>query len=179
MKCHQREKLFSFIHQMLNPQEAEGVRLHLAKCSECRQVVEEYRQLDLVLNDWTAPEPSPWFDAHVRARMAASGKEKSGFLGFGKVRTQVVGVLSVVLIVAGFIAIHQRQMQKASTSIAGPAVPQMNQTTPQYAGATEVQVQSLPAEEELKMDENLSVLEDYDMLANFEVLSELPQAKNN
>jgi len=179
MNCDAKEKLFSYAHQMLEPAEAEEVCLHLAKCAQCGQVVEAYRKLDLALDDWTAPEPSPWFDARVRSRLAASEKAKSGFLGFGRLRVLAVSVLSVVLLVAGFIALRQRRAQDASGSVASRSLPQASQAARQSAGATEAQVQPLPAEEELKMDENLSVLEDYDMLANFEVLSELPKAKDN
>jgi anti-sigma factor RsiW len=179
MKCYDREKLFSFVHQMLKPEETEAVRSHLAECTQCQQVVEEYRKLDGTLDGWAIAEPSPWFDARVQARVAASGKEKSGFLGIGRVRVLAVSVLSMVLIVAGFIAFHQRQARQAPGTVAGPSSPQVSQTGARSAGATEAQVQSLSAEQQLKMDENLSVLEDYDLLANFDVLSELPQAKDN
>jgi len=179
MNSHEHEKLFLFVQQMLKPQEAEEVRRHLAECTHCGQVVEGYRKLNLTLDDWTTPEPSPWFDSRVRARVAASGKEKSGFLGFGRVRVLMVGVLSMVLIVGALIAVHQRRAQKPSGAVAGPASPQVSETAPQSAASAEAQVQPLPAEQQLKMDENLSVLEDYDMLSNFDVLSELPQAKDN
>ncbi|HUZ45044.1 MAG TPA: zf-HC2 domain-containing protein [Terriglobia bacterium] len=179
MKCHEREKLFSYLCQMVKPREAEEVRRHLAGCPRCAQVVEEYRKLDLALDKWTAAEPSPWFDARIRARLAASEKEKSGFLGFGGLRTLVVSVLSVVLIVAGFIAFHQRRAPEQPVSAAGSSLPVVSQTAPQVSGAAEGQAQSLSAEQRVKMDENLSVLEDYDMLANFDVLSELPKAKDN
>lgn len=179
MNCHEHEKLFSYVHQMLGPAEAEEVRAHLAECAPCGQVVEEYRKLDLALDDWTTPEPSPWFDARVRARVEASGTEKSGFLGFGRLRALAVSMLSVVLMVTGFIALRHRHAPETSGSVASRSLPPASQAASQPAGATEAQIQPLPPEEELKMDENLSVLEDYDMLANFDVLSELPQAKNN
>jgi hypothetical protein len=39
---------------------------------------------------------------------------------------------------------------------------------------TQPQTAATAEEDELSLYQNLSVLEDYDMLANFEVLSELP-----
>jgi hypothetical protein len=179
MNCLEREKLFSFAHQMLEPTEAEEVHWHLTQCARCGQAVEEYRKLDSVLDDWVAPEPSPWFDVRVRARVEASEKEGSWLMGFGRLRVLAMSVLSVILIVAGFITFREHRTQEASTPVASQSVPQEGQTARPAAGAAEARLKPLPAEQQLKMDENLSVLEDYDMLANFEVLSELPQAKNN
>lgn len=179
MNCYEREKLFAYAQQMLEPVEAEEVRSHLATCAQCGQVVEEYRKLDSALEEWAAPEPSPWFDARVRARVEASGKEGSGLLGFGRLRLLAASVLSVVLIVTGFIVFHQRRARKASGPVASCALPQASQAAHQAAGTEQAQSKPLAAEDELKMDENLSVLENYEMLANFEVLSELPQAKDN
>ena len=179
MTCPEREKLFSSIHQMVKPQEAEEVRRHLAECPRCAQVVEEYRKLDLALDEWTAAEPSPWFDARMRARLAASGKEKSGLLGFGGLRTLVVSVLSVVLIVAGFIVFHQRRARESSVPVPSSSAPQVSETAPPASAEVEAPAHPLSVEQQVKVDENLSVLEDYDMLSNFDVLSELPQAKDN
>jgi hypothetical protein len=50
---------------------------------------------------------------------------------------------------------------------------------PRAPATTEALRQPLPAEEQLKMDENLRVLEDYEVVAKFDALSELPQANNN
>lgn len=179
MNCHDREKLFLYVHQMLGPAEAEEVRLHLALCADCQEAVSEYQKLDAALDEWSAPEPSLWFDARLRARMAASEKEESGFLGFGRLRVLAVSLLSVILIVTGFITFREHRAQESARSVASRSLPVANPAASQPVGTTEAQVHSLQAAEELKMDENLSVLEDYDMLANFDVLSELPQAKDN
>jgi len=79
MKCNEREKLFLFVHQMLKPDELDQVRRHLAGCAECRQAAEEYGKLDSALDEWSAADPSPWFDAKVRARVAESGQKNPGF----------------------------------------------------------------------------------------------------
>ena len=97
MKCQEREKLFLFVHQMLELHEAERMRRHVAGCAECGRAAEEYRKLDAALDDWSAAGPSPWFDARVRARAASSAQKGPGFFGFGRVRALVAGVASVVL----------------------------------------------------------------------------------
>ena len=108
MKCNEREKLFLFAHQMLEPREAEEVRSHVANCADCSRAAEEYRKVDAALDDWSAAEPSPWFDARVRARVASSAQKESGFFGFGRLRALVAGAASVVLIVGMLVVVHRR-----------------------------------------------------------------------
>lgn len=50
---------------------------------------------------------------------------------------------------------------------------------PRPAQTAETEKQPLPAAEQLKMDENLFLLEDYDVASNLDALSELSQANNN
>jgi anti-sigma factor RsiW len=179
MNCQDREKLFLFVQRMLEADESDRVRRHLAGCTECARAVEEYRKLDSALEDWGVAEPSPWFDAKVRARVAASGRKSSGFFGFGRVRTMVAGVAAIILIVGALVVFnHQRvaEINQPLSSLARPVTITPGQRAPTK---TEALRQPLPPDEQLKMDENLSVLEDYEVVANFDALSELPQANSN
>jgi len=177
MKCHDREKLFLFVHQMLAPQQAERVRRHLAGCAPCARAAEEYRSLDAALDGWTVPEPSPWFDAKVRARVAGSAQKDPGFFGFARLRMLVAGLAAVVLIVAAVVVFHHHPVVENHQPAAGQQQPEA--AAPQASPATEAVRRPLPPEEQLKMDENLSLLEDYDVVSNFDALSELPQANDN
>ena len=179
MKCQDREKLFLFVHDMLEPDEADSARRHIAGCSACASAVEEYRRLDSALDEWPAAEPSPWFDARVRARVAASREDKPGFFGFGRVRMLVAGAgVLVLLLVAVVVFNHQKVVENNQplSSLEQPVTIIPGQRTPTV---TEAARKPLPPEEQLKMDENLSVLEDYEVVANFDALSELPQANAN
>lgn len=42
---------------------------HAEACAPCRAEYNELRATFLVLEDWTAPEPSPYFDSRVRAHL--------------------------------------------------------------------------------------------------------------
>ena len=163
MKCNDREKLFEFVEHMLKPREEEAVQSHVAGCSECGRIVEEYQKLHVTLDDWKAAEPTPWFDARVRASAASSGVEARGFPIMGRMRTLAVGVLSLFLVVGSFVAVHRYRLRENAMA---------NQIWNNGQGP------AFTADQEVKMYENLPVLEDYDMLANFDVLSELPQSGN-
>ena len=45
------------------------VAAHLAACAECRTELNDLRDTLLLLDTWTAPEPSPYFDARLRAHL--------------------------------------------------------------------------------------------------------------
>jgi anti-sigma factor RsiW len=44
------------------------VKAHLDSCMECAGKLEAFRQTMSLLDEWQAPEPSPYFDVRLRAR---------------------------------------------------------------------------------------------------------------
>jgi hypothetical protein len=42
---------------------------HLAECGGCAGKMEEFRQTMALLDEWKAPEPSPYFDVRLQARL--------------------------------------------------------------------------------------------------------------
>ncbi len=45
------------------------VETHVHRCSGCAGELEELRKTMALLDEWTAPEPSPYFDTRLRARL--------------------------------------------------------------------------------------------------------------
>jgi anti-sigma factor RsiW len=179
MKCNHRETLFLFVHQMLGPVEADVVRRHVADCAHCARAADEFRKLDAALDDWIAAGPSPWFDTTLRARVAASEQRNSGFFGFGRVRALAAGVAAMALILIAVVVFNHQKVAEINQPPSSQQRPVAITTGPRVPATTEAARQPLPAEEQLKMDENLRVLEDYEVVANFDALSELPQGNNN
>lgn len=53
---------------------------HMAACADCRREWEELKATFALLDDWTAPEPSPYFDTKLHARLReAQAAEPEGF----------------------------------------------------------------------------------------------------
>ena len=42
---------------------------HLESCAECATQLAEFRQTMALLDEWQAPEPTPYFDVRLRARL--------------------------------------------------------------------------------------------------------------
>jgi hypothetical protein len=45
------------------------VKDHLERCAGCAGKLKEFRQTMALLDEWQAPEPSPYFDVRLRARL--------------------------------------------------------------------------------------------------------------
>ena len=187
MKCVEREQLFAFTHQMLEARAESEVRAHLAECSACRAVAEGFRQLDAVLDEWKPTEPSPWFDTRVRAALAAEGEKRAARPLFGLRWAQLlVPAVVMALVVLGVLLLRRSpqapqpvaRQQSPQVSQPARAVPPETQPKPlakaQPPAVTQPQAAATVEEDELSLYQNLRVLEDYDLLANFDVLSELP-----
>ncbi|MGA8440605.1 MAG: hypothetical protein WB762_25175 [Candidatus Sulfotelmatobacter sp.] len=54
---------------------------HLAECGACAGKMEEFRQTMALLDEWKAPEPSPYFDVRLQARLREEmAKPQAGWL---------------------------------------------------------------------------------------------------
>lgn len=172
MKCFEREQLFVYFQRLLDAREEEQVRAHLGECPACRGVVEQYRKLDRTLEEWKPVDPSPAFDARVRAAVAAVPEQRALF-GFDWVRWLAPAGLLVLLVAASVFVLRMGGRGE------------MSQPAAQQSPAKTVETRSVrpqaakEGEEELTLYQNLPVLEDedYDLIANFEVLSELPRGE--
>jgi hypothetical protein len=198
MKCCEREQLFAYCQRLLAADEEEKVRAHVAECAACRAVVGEYEKLDTLLDDWRPAEPSPWFDARVRAAIAADLSQAQSarpLFGLAWVRWLVPALGLAVVLVAALVIwrSHRSPVHPATQAVAPAVAPQVpqNVANPAFPAAVQqaprpqmARTQPAPAQpaataarEDLQLYEDLSVLEDYDLLASFDVLSELPKGE--
>lgn len=72
---------------------------HLRICPGCALKLEEMRKTMALLDEWRAPEPSPYFDVRLQARVREERRKASaGWMGW--LRKPALGVLGTVLIIA-------------------------------------------------------------------------------
>lgn len=148
MKCDGIEsKLISYMDGRAADAERREVELHLVACAACRARVQEFQSLWGALDAMPAVEPSPAFDARLRASMAAEPRRGWGWLAPVPRLAFAVTLLAVLSVWIG--------------------------SRPD----ADVEMSDIPMFEQKASD--LQALEDYDVLANFEPLSELPPAATN
>ena len=67
MKCNETREVMPDLAAGLTVVTPE-VKAHLDSCAECAGKLEAFRQTMSLLDEWQAPEPSPYFDVrHARA----------------------------------------------------------------------------------------------------------------
>jgi hypothetical protein len=106
----------------------------MAACDACRNELNELRATFAVLDTWTAPEPSPFFDSKLKARLReAQAAEPEGFWERAKswmlfstgrsFRPAMAGALAAVMIaVGGGTFISLRPAPEAAPVAASAAV---------------------------------------------------------
>jgi cytochrome c-type biogenesis protein CcmH/NrfG len=154
MSCVRMEgRMFGYIDGRLKDSERLEVEKHLAACAPCRLRVEEFRSVSGLLDKLPVIEPSPEFDTRVRALVAAE-PVKQNWWAWMKLQPRVAFAASVLLLAAIWLGYYGR-----------PQTPQMPWKDP------------MVADEQMMQD--LPVLEDHDLLSNFEPLKELPPPVQN
>jgi anti-sigma factor RsiW len=105
---------------------------HMATCADCRLELAELQATFALLDGWEAPEPSPFFDSRLKARLReAQAEAPAGFwerakswvqLSTGRsFRPAMAGALGLVLLAVGggtFLGVHHPATAVAPTTSA-------------------------------------------------------------
>jgi anti-sigma factor RsiW len=152
MNCERMEaQWIAYLDGRANPRERREAEQHFAACAACRARLEEYRGVWKLLEEVPAPDPSPWFDAQLRQRVAAEPAPSGLRRLLGWLPQPRLAVATLALVVLGFwVAL---------------APPQPQRTVPPAIAMNE--------QEEFKMIKNMHVLENYDVLKDLDALNEL------
>jgi len=117
MKCENiREQ---FMEVVLSGPEAalSEVQEHLRSCAACAQELASFRQTMALLDEWQAPEPSPYFNSRLRARVREEASvQAAGWLAW--LRRPVVAAAAMVLIGVGVSLLEVGSFNHDSDTIA-------------------------------------------------------------
>jgi len=105
MKCDEIRELMPDLAAGLNAVTPE-MKAHLDSCSECAGKLEALRQTMALLDEWQAPEPSPYFDTRLRARLREeAAKQPTGWLQW--MRRPALAASLALLMVLGVTLIQK------------------------------------------------------------------------
>lgn len=118
MKCNE-------IHELL-PDLAAGftapgteVNDHLRTCATCAATLDEFRKTMALLDEWQAPEPSPYFDTRLQARLREeAARQPVSWLAW--LRRPVFAVSMAIALVAGTTLFVEH---KGPGQLPGPITP--------------------------------------------------------
>ena len=138
MSCSRMEnKILGYLDGRLKESERLEMEKHLAACAACQLRVNEFRAVDVLLDELPMIEPSAAFDVRMQARVAAEPVKQSWWAWFAP-SPRVAFAASLLLLATVWIGTHSNSSQ-------------------------------IPIAQE-----DVPVLENYDVLSNFELLTELP-----
>jgi anti-sigma factor RsiW len=124
MKCGNiREQLMEAV--LSGPELATpAVQEHLATCSVCAQEVAELRQTMSLLDEWEAPEASPYFSARLRARMRDERHTQSvGWLAWMRRPAVMTAAAALLAVGVGLLeGAHWKTDHQKDIAISGGAV---------------------------------------------------------
>jgi anti-sigma factor RsiW len=96
MKCEEIRELMPDLASGLMEVTSE-MGSHLAECGGCAGKLEEFRQTMALLDEWTAPEPSPYFDVRLQARLREEmAKPQAGWMAWFR-RPVLAAALTVLM----------------------------------------------------------------------------------
>lgn len=137
-------RILGYVDGRLKESERLEVEQHISKCAPCRLRVEEFSAVSGLLDELPLIEPSPEFDTRVHALVAAEPEPKASWWAWLHVSPRIALAASLLVVMAVYLGYRS-----------GPA-----------------QVQ-IPNDDQAML-QDLPVLEDHDVLQNFEPLKTLP-----
>ncbi len=118
MKCNETRELMPDLAAGLAAVTPE-VRAHLDSCAECAGKLEAFRQTMSLLDEWQAPEPSPYFDVRLRARLREeSAKQSAGWLGW--LSKPVLAASFALVMVVGVSLVRMNSGERGNHTASSP-----------------------------------------------------------
>jgi predicted anti-sigma-YlaC factor YlaD len=122
------------------------IEAHVRDCSGCAETLQHLKQTMSMMDEWTAPDPSPFFDTRLQARLREERATKSvSWLEW--LRRPVAVMVATVLVVAGGLLVQRGGTFYPSTQTPAPVV-----------------AKGTPVGDLQFLDKNSEVLDDFDAL---------------
>jgi len=137
------DKILGYVDGRLKESERLEMEKHVSTCAACRVRVNEFRTVNVLLDELPMIEPSAAFDLRVHARVAAEPAKQSWWAWFAPAPRAAFAAAMLALAIAWLGS------RPAETNLNAGDIDKINQ--------------------------NLPVLENYDVISDFSPLSDLSQ----
>jgi hypothetical protein len=132
---------------------------HLHTCGDCSSKLAEFRKTMALLDEWEAPEPSPYFDTRLQARLREEMASKpAGWLQW--VRKPVLAFALGVVMVASAI------MFRSDSGRGSQHIAQSDPAVQIEPGTAVSDLQALDKNHDLLSDADSDVLDDLEVQSN-------------
>lgn len=125
MTCKEIRELMPELALGLTPVSGE-MDAHLRSCAECSTKLQEVGKTMALLDEWQAPEPSPYFDTRFQARLREEKtKAPAGWMVW--MRKPALALLATILLVVGITMFRRDKPVPDVAAIPGTAVGDLQQ----------------------------------------------------
>ena len=173
MNMHWKEEEFlEYLDRRSAPAARARLDAHLAGCADCGRQLEEMRALGNVLDEWTPAPVSAGFETRLRSRIAEVQPAPRGWFAL---RPAVAMGLAAVAALAVAVMLWQSPEQdvvQVNPPTPAPTVPIAPQIPPSDGTASAADAEALA------FLENPALLNDYELLEEFDVLFESLEKEN-
>ena len=157
MKCEEIREMMPEMasdEKSITPQMGE----HLAGCAACAGELEEFRKTMALLDEWQAPEPSPYFDVRLQARLREEmAKPQANWLAWFRQPVLAAALTLLMVIGVGLFLSQRGGVYNSGREVAGIELP----TAAAEPGTAVSDLQSL--------EKNHDLYSDFDLLDDLEV----------
>jgi anti-sigma factor RsiW len=154
MKCNETREIMPDLAAGLTAVTPE-VKAHLESCSECAGKLEAFRQTMSLLDEWQAPEPSPYFDVRLRARLREeSAPQSAGWLRWLRKPVLAASFALMMLVSVSLVRMNSGERGNNTTSV-------LVSQTPAEPGTAVGDLQAL--------EKNQNLYSDFDVLDDLAV----------
>lgn len=118
MKCNEIRELLPDLAAGLVVAEPE-VNTHLRSCSDCAGTLAEFQKTMALLDQWVAPEPSPYFDTRLRARLREEAvKQPSSWMARLRRPALAMSLAAIVAVGATVLRLEHKRFDKQPGPVA-------------------------------------------------------------
>lgn len=152
MKCNEIRELMPDLAVGLGALTPE-VKEHVSGCAECAGKLQDFRRTMALLDEWQAPEPSPYFDVRLKARL----REEAAAPAHGWrywLRRPALAVSLALAMVVGVTLIQRGGLQPRE---------------PKVGVVDSVPVPGTAVEDLKALDKNHDIYADFDLLDDLQV----------
>jgi len=158
MNCHQIRELLPDLAAGMDASTPEPeVEKHIAACAACAAYLGDLQKTMLMLDEWQAPEPSPYFDTRLKARLREEmARPAPGWLSWLRRPAWAMSLAAVIFAGALVVGIGNKSYFSQTEAIA---------TKPPSLG--------LPVEPGTAVGDLQALERNDELYADFDVLDEL------
>jgi len=116
MKCQDIRELMPDLAAGLGAATPE-VSKHIESCADCATELAEFRQTMALLDEWTAPEPSPYFDVRLRARLREEAAKTTAWWQWIRkpaLAVSLAGLMAISIVLVRTDAGRHQQAEEAA-----------------------------------------------------------------